>query len=737
MATTFPRQYARTHRFTLGAPRAFTVAPDGSRIAFLRSRGGTDRANVLWVRELAADEGAAPREYAAADPAELLGGAAEQLSPEERARRERSREGAAGIVGYATDTAVEVAAFALSGRLFAAELRTGAARELPAPGPVVDPRPSPDGRRVAYVCGGALRVAELGAEGADGDRALATPEAETVTYGLAEFIAAEEMSRSRGYWWSPDSDRLLVARADDAPVQRWWIADPANPDKEPARVAYPAAGTADAEVTLHLVDAEDGARTEVVWDRARYPYLARVHWSAAGPPLLLVQSRDQRDQFVLTVDTATGATAPLHAEDDPVWLELFAGVPAWTPDGRLVRIEDRGGVRALVVGDRALTTGALHVRAVLDIGEDDVLFSASAGSEAFTGALDASGEPAPGDVGVYRATLRGSGDKGGWERIAVDDGPHVASAVRGGNVLVLSTSTLGRGGSRVTVVRLTEDGGTETGPVIPSYADTPVLTAAPRLLHTGARRIPAAVLLPSGYRDGDGPLPVLMDPYGGPHGQRVVAAHHAYLSSQWFADQGFAVIVADGRGTPGRSPAWEKAISRDLAKVTLDDQIEALRSLAGDHPLDLTRVGIRGWSYGGYLAALAVLRRPDVFHAAVAGAPVTDWRLYDTHYTERYCGMPQSDPEAYAEASLLTDEGLSGVDADAPHRPLMLIHGLADDNVVAAHTLRLSSALLAAGRQHEVLPLSGVTHMTPQERVAENLLLLQVAFLKRALRGVV
>ncbi|WP_245640949.1 S9 family peptidase [Streptomyces megasporus] len=732
----FPRQHARTQRFTLGAPRAFTVAPDGSRIVFLRSRGGTDRTNLLWVRELSPD---GPGERAAADPAALLGGADEELSPEERARRERSREGSAGVVGYATDTAVETAAFALSGRLFTADLRAAVSREIPTPTPVVDPRPSPDGRRVAYTVHGALRVVDV-----DGgaDRALAEPEdtpgGGRVTWGLAEFVAAEEMDRSRGFWWSPDGTRLLAARVDDTPVRRWWIADPAHPGSEPAEVAYPAAGTPNAEVTLHLIDLDAGAdgadgadgagagRTEVVWDRDRYPYLARVHWSAAGPPLLLVQSRDQRSQLHLTVDTATGRTAPLHADEDPAWLELFHGVPAWTPDGRLVRIADEGGARVLMVGDRPLTSAALHVEAVLDIGAEDVLFSASAGPEA--------PEDAPvGEIAVYRAWFRGSGDQGGWERVSPEDVPHVASAVRGGDTVVLSTAVPDRPGARVEALRLPESGkgAPKSRAVIESHAETPVLTARPRLSRVGGRRIPTAVLLPTGYRDGDGVLPVLMDPYGGPHGRRVVAAHNPHLTSQWFADQGFAVVVADGRGTPGHSPAWEKAVAGDLAGVTLDDQVEALHALAETHPLDLGRVGIRGWSYGGYLAALAVLRRPDVFHAAVAGAPVTDWRLYDTHYTERYLGLPQERPEVYAANSLVTDEGLSAP-ADR-HRPLMIVHGLADDNVVAAHTLRLSSALLAAGRPHEVLPLSGVTHMTPQEQVAENLLLLQVAFLKRAL----
>jgi dipeptidyl-peptidase-4 len=260
-----------------------------------------------------------------------------------------------------------------------------------------------------------------------------------------------------------------------------------------------------------------------------------------------------------------------------------------------------------------------------------------------------------------------------------------------------------------------------------SHAETPALPAPrPAWFSAGTREIRTAVLFPSWHQPGQR-LPVLLDPYGGPHAQRVLKTRAAYLNAQWFAEHGFAVVIADGRGTPARGPEWERAVAGDLAGPVLEDQVEALGEAAARYPdLDTGRVAIRGWSFGGFLAALAVLRRPDVFHAAVAGAPVTDWALYDTHYTERYLGLPDIDPEAYARSSLLAD-------AAKLERPLMLVHGLADDNVVVAHTLRLSSALLAAGRPHSVLPLSGVTHMTPQEVVAENLLLLQVQFLKEAL----
>jgi dipeptidyl-peptidase-4 len=236
------------------------------------------------------------------------------------------------------------------------------------------------------------------------------------------------------------------------------------------------------------------------------------------------------------------------------------------------------------------------------------------------------------------------------------------------------------------------------------------------------------VLFPSDHVPGARPLPVLLDPYGGPHGQRVINSARAYLTSQWFAEQGFAVLVVDGRGMSGRGPAWDRLAKNDRAG-SADDQVEALHEIARRFPddLDLSRVAIRGWSFGGYLAALAVLRHPDVFAAAVAGAPTTDERLYDTAYSERYLGSPDTNADVYEANSLLPL-------APTLRRPLMIIHGLADDNVYVAHSLRLSAALLAAGRPHEYLPLTGTTHLANDEVVAENLLLLQVDFLRRALR---
>ena len=689
----FLRLQARTQRFTLGTPREFQLSPDGRRVLFLRSASGTERRNSLLSVDV--DTG---KETVIVDPADLLGGD-EQLTQEERARRERSRTQSAGVIGYATDAKFRIAVFTLSSKLFVADLTNGGVRELPATGPVIDPHPDPTGTHVAYVSGGTLRV--IGVDGSN-DRALAEPEdgdTDNIAWGLAEFVAAEEMDRNRGFWWSPDGTRLLAQRNDRTAVPRWHIADPANPDKPANTVAYPAAGTTNVTVTLHVLGV-DGGRVDVDWDNATLPYLTSVHWSAAGDPLLALESRDQTRQVIVSIDPATGASTLRQDRTDPHWIDVVPGVPALTSDGKLVNVAALDGAHRLTVDGEPVTGPDVQVRQVVDVAED-ILFTASTDD--------------PTQTHVFTVTLDGTLTK-------LTEQPGVHSARRGGDALVVTSWSLAQEGPANELRK----GGARTE--ITAYPLASGLPLNLTLLTAGERDLRCALLLPNGHQPGSAKLPVLLDPYGGPHAQRVLHAANAYLTPQWLADQGFAVLVADGRGTPGRGPAWERAVHHEFAEVTLADQIDALHAVAERNPdLDLSRVAIRGWSYGGYLAALAVLRRPDVIRAAVAGAPVTDWRLYDTFYTERYLGHPDTNPEVYQRNSLLDD-------APNLNASLLLIHGLADDNVFAAHTLRLSSALLAAGRSHTVLPLSGVTHMSPTSEVeAENFMRMQVNWIKHTL----
>jgi dipeptidyl-peptidase 4 len=688
VAESFPRQQARTRRFTLGEPRSFKVAADGSRVLFLRSPTGGDPGNALWAFDLSTG-----RERVVVDPEQLGHAAGEQLSVEERARRERMRETAGGIVAYAIDRDARIAAFALSGTLFIADLVTGALRELDVPTPVFDPRPDPTGARVAFVHGQALYTVRV----ADGEvTKVADDDAGLVGWGAAEFIAAEEMSRERGYWWSPDGQAVLATRVDEAPVQEIWISDAATPAARPRAIRYPRAGTPNALVEAWVLSADGSVAVRVEWDRGTYPYLATGAWDRHGP-LISVQSRDQRRVVVLAVDPVTGTTDALRTQANAGWVDLVDGVPARLSDGRLVSVEGVGDTLALIVGGQGVTPANMEVRSVIEVSDAEVLFTASTDPLAV-------------------AVWRWEASSGELTRLTPEDGVHMAAA--GGGVHVIGAAGMGNSGSAWSIA----------GHVFESHAEEPCVEPSVELMTVGERRLRVGLLVPTGH-DGYASLPVLLDPYGGPRHQRVMEHRARWNESQWLADQGFAVIVADGRGTPGRGLDWARAVSRDLAGPVLEDQVDALHEVAVRHQfLDLTRVAIRGWSFGGYLAALAVLRRPDVFHVAVAGAPVTDWRLYDTHYTERYLGVEPdgTDRQAYEGSSLLLDAG-------GLTRPLLIIHGLADDNVVVANTLQLSQRLTEAGRLHSVLPLSGITHMTPQEAVAEHLLTVQLDFIRQAL----
>ncbi|AQT74987.1 S9 family peptidase [Streptomyces sp. fd1-xmd] len=681
----FLRLSARTARFTHGAPRALSFGDDGRLLWFLRSTGPADPFDSLWV--LDTTTGA---EIRLADPRELCPEPG-PLPAAERRLRERTRLVAAGIGSYALSGDGRRAAFALYGRLYEVTADgAGTLREIPAAGPALDPRPNSDGSRTAYVADDVLYVAPGGRISPD----------DGARWGLAEFAAAEELGRSRGHWWSPDKITLLAARVDESALQRRWFADPAHPELPAEDFAYPEAGGPNADVQLWVLG-PDGTRTRIRWDAEAFPYVSDAGWESAGEILLTVQDRLQQTVLLLSADPATGRTRELSRTTHPRWVDpLVPGTPARLPDGRMLTSADTPGAaaRALAVDGVLLTGDGVQVRGVAGVHEGRLLIEA--------GLRD----PAEQQVLLL--------DTATGETTPLADGPGVHSVSASAGFLLL-TSADADGVRRV--VR-TPDG----RELSPADLSQPLpYRVAPVLERVTEHGVPTALVLPRGHVPGR-KLPVLMDSYGGPGAQDITADPRRWQHRQWWADQGFAVVTVDNRGTAYVSPAHTHAMYRGFSDVTLDDQVAALHALAARHgDLDLGRVGIRGWSYGGYLSAMAVLRRPDVFHAAAAGAAPTDFRHYDTAYTERYLGLPQDHPDVYERDSLLPD-------APKLSRPLLLVTGLADDNVHPSHTLRLSQALTDAGRPHRLLALPGVTHMTPGG-TREKIMALELDFFRREL----
>ncbi|KAB7788802.1 cytochrome C [Bifidobacterium cebidarum] len=543
------------------------------------------------------------------------------------------------------------------------------------------------------------------------------------------------------------------------------------------------------------------ANADVDWDREAYEYVAAVNWAEGHDPLLLVQNRRQTADQVLEVAVAAaeepetldetvavawaqltvadaidsgdvadladgddapqlGATRVLEEHTNDQWIDLVPGTPAYTPSGHLVcSLNDmEADTNRLTVDGRPFTPAGWNVREVLSVDDAAVMAvvqrEPDLAPEVPAVWSERGGEHDARSFDVVIFDYDGAyGDDSGCAAVPVTTRPGVWTVSAGKCGMVITGRDMEHAKVEMThVVASTQmtdaiadamlhgelpHGGAAS---IANYADEPGFTPNVHFTRLGEHRLYTAIIAPSPsspYANAAS-LPVLMKPYGGPGFQQVVDAQSFYWEGQWWADQGFLVVTADGRGTTGRGPAWDRAIFEDMKDVTLADQIEAVNALpeavaeinagaaaeASSLPApDLDKVCMIGWSYGGFLSALAVLDAPNVFKAACAGAPPTDWTLYDTHYTERYLGL---DPEVYRR---------NGIIQDAPklERPLMLIHGFADDNVTIAHSLRLSQALMAAGRPHTFLPLTGITHMTNDETVAENLLILQRDFLKEAL----
>ncbi|MDH3629200.1 MAG: S9 family peptidase [Acidobacteriota bacterium] len=693
----FLARYAETNRFRLGRPTKATGTPDGKEILFLRS-GPRDFVQDLYRLNLKNG-----REQPLVTADQLLGGEDETLSVEEKARRERSRTTSRGIAGFHLSPDGKQLLVPLSGRLFLVERKSRKFRELTGDGgSPVDPRFSPDGTMLAVVRDGDLFVIDLATgtqrrltEGAgkDGDA--------HISFGLSEFVAQEEMSRHHGYWWSPDSRRIAYQRTDTSGLEQMTIGDATHPESSPNSWPYPRPGKPNAVVTVGVLTLEDRRTTWVEWDNEQHEYLAAVTWSKNAPLTLLVQNRTQTEQQLLAVND-DGSTRTLLVESDPAWLDLDETMPIWFPDGSgFLWTTERRGAWQLEARDR---DGAfVHEVTPVEFGLDRV---ARVDFEKGYAIVTASTNPT--ERHVYRVTL--DGKTHGVTALTTEAGVHFASKAGEGPLWLLMSNAIGQG----TDYRVM-NGSDASGRSLTSVAESPDLEVNLELREVGSSRTYHTALIRPGAFDPEHKYPIIVHVYGGPTSQMVRAQTGRYVLDQWMADQGYIVVAIDGRGTPGRGREWHRVVKHDLIEIPLHDQAEALQLLAAEVPqMDLERVGIYGWSFGGYFSALAVMRRPEVFHAGVAGAPVVDWRDYDTHYTERYMDTPQNNPDGYDAANVLTYAGdLS--------RPLLIIHGTADDNVYFSHSLKLADRLFREGRPFDFLPLPGFTHMVPDPLVTKRL----------------
>lgn len=705
-AADYLERHALTRGFRNGQPNEIAIPVDEREVLFLRS-GPRDRAQSLWVWD--ASRGS---EHEVATAAQLRAGAAEMLSPEERARRERLRQTAGGLTAFHLSQDGRLVLVPYSGRLFLLTRPGYAARELGAQGlpAAVDARLSPDGRSVALVRASAMRVLDI-ASGAE--REIARPESSGVTYGLPEFVAQEEMDRFEGHWWSPDSRHLLVQRTDHGGMETLQIMDPANPTKPPEVNPYPRPGEKNADVRLAIFAATGGAPVWVQWDRDAWPYVCRVRWEETGPLTILLMDRRQQHSMLVTVDPATGRTVPRFDERDAAWINLYKGVPRWLAGGReLLWISERDDtgpeLEARGSGDatRRLTPKGLRVRELLAFDRVHGLAWLTASEE-------------PTETHVWRVDVA----KGRAQRIGSDRGVETAIVAPRGGLWVRHLKPE-RGAPRWIV----ENAKGRTVGEIASVAESPGVEPVVEWTSVGPDSLRAFIVRPRDFQPGRR-YPVVDWAYAGPHSQRVVRHGRQYLLEQWLADQGFIVVTVDGRGTPGRGRSFERAIRGDLIGPALADHRLALQELCARHvEMDPARIGAIGWSFGGYFAAHAVIGAPDVYRAGVAGAPVVDWHDYDTYYTERYLGVPPLDSAAYTRSSVLTNAASLG-------RPLLIVHGTADDNVYFVNSLKLTAALNRANRKYEFLPLPGQTHAVAAPEQVGQYYTRALEFLQRHLGG--
>lgn len=686
------------------------VSPDGRYVSYLKGREAQKDRLDLWVYDIVE-----ARHLRLVDADDLTGGS-EELSDEEKARRERQRISAlSGIVDYQWNAAGTQLMFALGGDLYVhpvdAKPGESARRITRQEGFATDPKFSPKGRYVSFIRGRDLWVVDLEQ---DTERRLTDDGSDTIGNGVAEFVADEEMGRHTGYWWAPDDSAIAYARIDESPVPVQKRYEVYADRTEVVAQRYPAAGDANVLIELHVVGVtRDAVRAEQAPSRRRVDlgtesdiYLARVEWKDARTLTFQRQSRDQRRLDLVQVDLDAGRQTTLVAERSESWIALHDAL-RFLPEGQgWLWASERDGFQHLYVYEpdpnnpergtpRQLTSGAWPVDEVLGVHDGFAYFSAS---------IDT-----PIERHAYRVPLAG----GEPERLTPEPGMHTSALSRDGRWLI---DTWSAPDQPPQLMLRRNDGQLQAKLVDNDWDDPKHPYARYRAAHrpvefftleaADGQTLHASLIKPHGF-DPAGCYPAVVYVYGGPAAQTVTRAWPSrgdHWFSQYLAQQGYLVFSLDNRGTPRRGVQFERALFRRQGSVEVEDQKLGVAWLRSQPWVDGERIAVHGWSNGGYMTLMLLGQAPDHYRCGVAGAPVTDWAFYDTHYTERYMDHPQANPDGYAFSRV--DAHVAGIRDDA----LLLVHGMADDNVLFSNSTVLMARLQKQGTRFELMTYPGAKH---------------------------
>ena len=676
------------------------VAPDGSRVTFLRGKDRDRNRLDLWEYDIASGQTRLLVDSSVVLPGE------EVLSDEEKARRERQRIAAlSGIVDYQWSPDGKALLFPLGGELYFYDLtKSGrdAVRKLTNGGGfATDPKISPKGGFVSFIRDRNLWAIDL----TSGEEVQLTRDgSDTIGNGVAEFVADEEMDRHTGYWWAPDDAAIAFARIDETPVpvqKRYEV----YPDRtEVVEQRYPAAGDHNVRVQLGVIAPKTGARPQWIdLGTDKDIYLARVDWRDPQRLTFQRQSRDQKKLELIETTLTNGTQRMLVTETSTTWVPLHNDL-RFLKDGRFLWSSERSGFEHLYIASEdgstltALTQGEWVVDGLLAIDE-------TAGLAYVSGTRDSATE-----AHVYAVPLSG----GEPRRLTQAPGMHAATFARNASVFVDSWSS----DTTLPQIELFKADGTKLATLLVNdVSDATHPYAKYRAAHQptaygtltaadGTTPLHYSLIKPAGF-DPKKQYPVVVFVYGGPAAQTVTRAWPGRSDSffnQYLAQQGYVVFSLDNRGTPRRGAAFGGALYGKQGTVEVDDQLRGVAWLKSQAFVDPARIGVYGWSNGGYMTLMLLAKHSEAYACGVAGAPVTDWALYDTHYTERYMDLPKANEAGYREASVFTH--VDGIGAGK----LLLIHGMADDNVLFTNSTKLMSELQKRGTPFELMTYPGAKH---------------------------